>query len=87
MPHITVMMLPGRDVLIKEPGLEEKFVSVSIEDVKLKDREVSMQSIPADTVNIPAHTVHWYSAALKSRFTHIGIRPKAGENTTEWGML
>lgn len=38
-----------------------------------------------DVVNIPANTMHWHRATAKSRFTHIGITPKVGENTAEWG--
>lgn len=40
---------------------------------------------PGDVVNIPANTMHWHGAARQSRFTHIGITPKVGENATEWG--
>lgn len=39
---------------------------------------------PGDVVNIPANTVHWHGAAPDSRFTHIGITPKAGENSADW---
>lgn len=40
---------------------------------------------PGDVVNIPARTMHWHGATAKSRFTHVGITPKASENTVEWG--
>lgn len=40
---------------------------------------------PGSVVNIPANTMHWHGATAKSRFTHIGITPKASENTAEWG--
>lgn len=39
---------------------------------------------PGDVVNIPANVAHWHGAAPDSRFTHIGITPKASENTAEW---
>lgn len=35
-------------------------------------------------VHIPAGAVHWHGAAPDSRFTHIGITPKASQNTVEW---
>lgn len=37
-----------------------------------------------DVVHIPADTPHWHGAAPDSRFTHIGITPKASENKVEW---
>lgn len=37
-----------------------------------------------DAVNIPADVVHWHGAAPDSRFTHIGITPKASENVARW---
>lgn len=37
-----------------------------------------------DVVNIPADVIHWHGAAPDSRFTHIGITPKAGENSSQW---
>lgn len=40
---------------------------------------------PGSVVNIPAGTMHWHGATAKSRFTHIGITPKASENGAEWG--
>lgn len=39
---------------------------------------------PGDVVNIPANEVHWHGAAPESRFTHIGITPKASKNAAEW---
>lgn len=63
MPHIEVAMLPGRDMeikqklaenlcntLIKPLRVDAKFVSVSVEDVEMKDWENSMQRIPAETI-------------------------------------
>lgn len=35
-------------------------------------------------VHIPAGAVHWHGAAPDSRFTHIGITPRVGENKVEW---
>ena len=63
MPHIAVTMLPGRDretkqklaenlcnTLIETLGVDAKFVSVSVEDVEMKEWENSMQRIPAETI-------------------------------------
>ena len=44
MPHIAVTMLPGRD------RVDAKFVSVSVEDVEMKEWENSMRRIPAETI-------------------------------------
>lgn len=65
MPHIAVTMLPGRDretkqilaeklcnTLIETLGIDAKFVSVSIEDVEMKDWNNSMQRIPEETIII-----------------------------------
>ena len=65
MPHIAVTMLPGRDwetkqklaenlcnTLIETLGIDAKFVSVSVEDVEMKDWENSMQRIPSGTIFI-----------------------------------
>ena len=35
-------------------------------------------------VHIPAGAIHWHGAAPDSRFTHIGITPKASINNVEW---
>lgn len=35
-------------------------------------------------VHIPAGVAHWHGAAADSRFTHIGITPKASRNGVEW---
>lgn len=40
--------------------------------------------LTGDVVHIPADTPHWHGAAPDSRFTHIGITPKASENKVEW---
>lgn len=36
-------------------------------------------------VHIPAGVSHWHGATPESRFTHIGITPKASRNIVEWG--
>ena len=41
--------------------------------------------VPGSVVNIQANTLHWHGAAPDSRFTHIGITPKVGENSAKWG--
>lgn len=58
MPHVDITMIPGRDdaakkaialkvqsFLAKELGLDEKFVSVSIEDVPKEEWESHMQGM------------------------------------------
>lgn len=63
MPHIAVTMLPGRsrevkqvlaeklrDALIETLGVDEKFVSVSVEDVEMKDWEHSMEQFPDEII-------------------------------------
>ena len=40
---------------------------------------------PGDVVNIPAGTMHWHGATADKRFTHIGITPKVGANSADWG--
>lgn len=65
MPHIAVTMLPGRNretkqilaeklcnTLIDTLGVDAKFVSVSIEDVEMKEWDNSMKRIPAETIII-----------------------------------
>ena len=62
MPHIAETMLRGkdqaakqaladklRDTLIETLGVDEKFVSVSIEDIGQKDWKYSMQHFPEET--------------------------------------
>lgn len=61
MPHIAVTLLPGRDrdvkrvlaeklrdALIEVLGVEPKFISVSIEDVEMKNWKSSMERIPEE---------------------------------------
>lgn len=65
MPHIAVTMLPGRDretkrvlaeklchTLIETFGVDARFVSVSVEDVEMKEWENSMKRIPVETIII-----------------------------------
>lgn len=65
MPHIAVSMLPGRsrevkqelaerlrDTLMEAIGVDEKFVSVSVEDVELKDWDDSMKRFPEENILI-----------------------------------
>lgn len=65
MPHIAVSMLPGRnrevkqelaerlrDTLMEALGVDEKFVSVSVEDVELKDWDDSMKRFPEENILI-----------------------------------
>lgn len=65
MPHIAVTMLPGRDretkqilaerlcnTLIATLGVDSRFVSVSVEDVEMKEWEKSMQHILFETIII-----------------------------------
>lgn len=35
-------------------------------------------------VHIPVGVIHWHGAAPDSRFTHIGITPKASKNIVKW---
>lgn len=39
---------------------------------------------PGMVVHIPAGAIQWHGAAPDSRFTHIGITPKASQNNVEW---
>ena len=65
MTHVAITMFPGRspevkadlakkvqDFLVKELNLEEKYISVSIEDVAVENWDESMKKIPADTMYI-----------------------------------
>lgn len=65
MPHIAVTMVPGRDrktkqvlaeklcsTLIETLGVESKFVSVSVEEIEMKDWENSMRRIPDNAMII-----------------------------------
>lgn len=37
-----------------------------------------------DVVEIPSNVEHWHGAKKDSEFVHIGITPKASENSTKW---
>lgn len=63
MPHIALSMLPGRsrevkqrlaerlrDTLIETLGVDEKFVSVSVEDVEMKDWNHSMERFAEENI-------------------------------------
>ena len=63
MPHIAITMVPGRDdetkkalamkvqrFICTELKLEEKFVSVSIQDIPIEEWELSMERIPKETI-------------------------------------
>lgn len=65
MPHIAVTMLPGRsraikqylaeklrDTLIDVLGVDSKYISVSIEDVEMKDWDKSMERIKDESMII-----------------------------------
>lgn len=65
MPHIAITMLPGRnretkqalaeklrDTMIEVLGVDPKFISVSIEDIEMKDWEKSMERIKDETIVI-----------------------------------
>lgn len=65
MPHIAVSMLPGRnrevkqelaerlrDTLMEALGVDEKFISVSVEDVELNDWDDSMKRFPKENILI-----------------------------------
>ncbi len=65
MPHIAVTMLPGRsraikqdlaeklrDTLIEVLGVDSKYISVSIEDVEMKDWDKSMERIKDESMII-----------------------------------
>ena len=61
MPHVAITMIPGRDeetkrilaqkaqeFLVRELGIDPKFVSVSIQDVPTEDWAKSMEQFPDD---------------------------------------
>lgn len=65
MPHIAVSMIPGRnrntkeilaqklkECLMEALHVEEKFVSVSVQDIELKDWDGFMQTIPEEAILI-----------------------------------
>ena len=65
MPHIAITMFPGRDdktkealagkmkeTLVKELGVSESVVSVSVQDVRKEDCDAEMQKIPEEAMFI-----------------------------------
>ena len=61
MPHVAITMIPGRDeeakrilaqktqeFLVRELGIDPKFVSVSIQDVPMEGWAKSMEQFPDD---------------------------------------
>lgn len=65
MPHIAVSMLPGRSREVKQElaerfrntlretlGVDEKYISVSVEDVELKDWDNVMKRFPEENMFI-----------------------------------
>lgn len=65
MPHVAITMIPGRDdatklalalktqeFLVKELGIDPKFVSVSIQDVPMEDWQKSMEQFPDDILYV-----------------------------------
>lgn len=59
MPHVAITMIPGRDnetkqalalktqaFLVRELGIDPKFVSVSIQDIPKEDWNQSMEQFP-----------------------------------------
>lgn len=65
MPHVAITMIPGRDdaakcalalktqeLLVKELGIDPKFVSVSIQDIPMEDWQKSMEQFPDDILYV-----------------------------------
>lgn len=65
MPHVAITMIPGRDdaakralalktqeFLVRELGIDPKFVSVSIEDIPMEDWQKSMEQFPDDILYV-----------------------------------
>lgn len=65
MPHVAITMIPGRDedtkralaqktqeFLVKELGIEPKFVSVSVQDIPMEDWQKSMEQFPDDILYV-----------------------------------
>lgn len=67
MPHVAITMIPGRDdvtkkelaekmqlFLAKELAVDKKFVSVSIQDVPIRDWDSEMKKFPDDSMFVPS---------------------------------
>ena len=65
MPHVAITMIPGRDedtkralaqktqeFLVKELGIEPKFVPVSVQDIPMEDWQKSMEQFPDDILYV-----------------------------------
>lgn len=65
MPHIAITMIPGRDeatkhtlaqkaqeFMVKELGVEPRFVSVSIQDVPMENWQKSMEQFTDDILYV-----------------------------------
>lgn len=65
MPHVAITMIPGRDedtkrtlaqktqeFLVKELGIEPKFVSVSVQDIPMEDWQKSMEQFTDDILYV-----------------------------------
>ncbi len=65
MPHVAITMIPGRDedtkralaqktqeFLVKELGIEPKFVSVSVQDIPMEDWQKSMEQFQDDILYV-----------------------------------
>lgn len=65
MPHIAITMIPGRDeaakrvlakkaqeFMVKELGVEARFVSVSIQDIPMEDWQKSMEQFTDDILYV-----------------------------------
>lgn len=65
MPHVAITMIPGRDedtkralaqktqeFLVKELGVEPKFVSVSVQDIPMEDWQKYMEQFPDDILYV-----------------------------------
>ena len=65
MPHVAITMIPGRDedtkralaqktqeFLVKELGVEPKFVSVSVQDIPMEDWQKSMEQFQDDILYV-----------------------------------
>ena len=65
MPHIAITMIPGRDdetkralaektqaFIVKELGVDPKFVSVSVQDIPMEAWNKSMEQFPEDIMYV-----------------------------------
>ena len=65
MPHVAITMIPGRDedtkralaqktqeFLVKELGIESKFVSVSVQDIPVENWQKSMEQFTDDILYV-----------------------------------